>query len=187
MDDKINFIISAITDTQGTIRATDVKVGAMLAGMLVPIAIIENIWGYFVKLSSITPSWIAIIAGIAFFLMWILSIILLARTISAIDNPSKHIIHSSDYKGSFYGCGLFDFQIIDTIFNRPIIRANKDVQRFAGEYPDTLDAIISELSFEHLKLIYIRDIKLFRLGYSLKLAFSCLVIAVSVFFYSKLG
>lgn len=185
MNNKIEFIASAISDTQGTIRATDVKVGVLLAGMLLPISLAGKIWAHFFKFSSLFPPWIAIIVGFIFCLMWLVSIICLVRTISAIANPSTHIVNADGFRGSFYGSGLYQFNFLDALFNRSIIKANKDVLKFSNEYPEDENSIISELAFEHMKLIYIRDIKLHRLDFALKTGSAWFIIGITIYIISK--
>lgn len=167
MDNKTQFIAAAIQDCQQTIRATDVKVGALLAGMLLPFAQISHIWGYLGKLSSLIETYTF---TVVFFALWFSAILSLVRTISAIDNPSTHIVNEGTCKGAFYGAKLYDFSFLDSFLNRKLVKGNKDIANFALAYPDSVDEIEQELSFEHMKLIYIREIKLHRLDFSLKLS-----------------
>lgn len=185
MDNKIDFIAAAINDTQSTIRATDVKVGVLLTGVLLPLSSLGSIWPNFVTLSSVFDPWVGLVTGLIFFFLWLIVVITLVKTISAIDNPSAHIVNSNDFKGSFYGGGLYQFSFIDSLINRSIIKANKDVLRIESEYPDSKDAITTELSYEHMKLIYIREIKLFRLNFALKTSLLWLLTGISVYIVSK--
>lgn len=187
MQSKIDFILAAINDTQGTIRSIDVKVGALLAALLLPLSFIEKILGHLIHISVILSMYAAFPIGIIFFITWFVALFSLARTISAIDNPRDHIVNSKDHKGSFYGAGLYKFGWLDILLNRKIIKADKDVSAFSQEYPETEKKIISELSFEHIKLIYIREIKLFRLNAALKIAFIWLLLGMTIYSYSKLG
>ncbi|WP_394230551.1 hypothetical protein [Shewanella colwelliana] len=182
MDNKAQFIIAAIEDCQATIRATDVKVGALLAGLLLPFSQITHIWIYLTQLSAMIEHQIF---TFAFFALWFTAICTLVRTISAIDNPANHIVNENTCKGSFYSGGLYRFGFLDSLLNREIIKADKDVANFALSYPDSTDKIELELSFEHMKLIYIREIKLHRLNFSLKVSALWLAFAVCVFLYLK--
>jgi len=187
MDKKSDFILSAIHDSQSTIRSIDVKVAALLTGMLVPISSLGKIWNHLVHISSLTSNCVAILIGTSFLLLWLIAILSLVRTLSAIDNPADHIVNSSEYKGIFYGGGLFRFGWLDVLLNRSVIKANKDVAAFSQTYPDNENEIVSELSFEHMKLIYIREIKLYRFASSLKIAFVWLVMGIAIYLYSKAG
>ncbi len=187
MDRKSDFILSSIQDAQATIRSIDVKVAALLTGLLVPISSLGKIWNHLVHISSLTSNILAVLIGVIFLLFWLAAIVSLVRTLSAIDNPADHIINSSNYKGIFYGGGLFQFGWLDVLLNRSVIKANKDVVTFSQAYPDNEEEIISELSFEHMKLIYIREIKLHRFKSSLKIAFIWLILGMSIYLYSKVG
>ena len=187
MDSKSTFILAAIHDAQSTIRSIDVKVAALLAGLIIPISSIDKMWGYWANISTITTTCIPDLIGIAFLVTWLLAVMSLVRTISAISDPASHIVNSSRQKGSFYGGGLFEFGCVDMLLNRSIIKANKDVVEFSQDYPSTEDETISELTFEHLKLIYIRDIKLHRLRLSINVLFVWLLLGFGIYFYSKLG
>jgi len=55
MDSRSEFILAAINDAQATIRSIDVKVAALLTGLLIPIASIGKIWSYLIQLSVIPP------------------------------------------------------------------------------------------------------------------------------------
>ncbi|MBI6550760.1 hypothetical protein [Xenorhabdus lircayensis] len=183
MDNKAHFIFAAIQDCQATIRATDIKVGALLAGLLLPFSQISHIWRYLNEVSLLLESQII---TIIFFVLWFTAVSALIRTISAIDNPAAHIVNENTCKGSFYGVGLYRFGILDSLLNRSIIKANKDISNFVLAYPSSNDEIEQELSFEHMKLIYIRDIKLHRLNFSLKISVLWLIFGLGLFLYIKI-
>lgn len=182
MDSKAQFISAAIADCQATIRATDVKVGALLAGLLLPFSQISNIWEYLTQLSAMLEHQIV---TFVFFGIWFIAICALVRTISAIDNPANHIVNESTCKGSFYSGGLYSFGFLDSLLNRDLVKANKDVANFSQSYPDSPDDIELELSFEHMKLIYIREIKLHRLNFALKVSAIWFAFGMCAFLYLK--
>ncbi|EKA7371671.1 hypothetical protein OL330_000860 [Vibrio parahaemolyticus] len=182
MDSKSDFIMAAIQDCQATIRATDVKVGALLAGLLLPFSQITQVWKYLDQLSTFIE---CNAVTYLFFALWFLAICSLVRTISAIDNPSNHIVNESTCKGAFYGARLYRFGFLDSLLNREVIKADKDIASFAETYPDTPDGIELELSFEHMKLIYIREIKMHRLDFSLKIAALWFILGICAFLYLK--
>lgn len=182
MDNKAQFIMAAIEDCQATIRATDVKVGALLAGLLLPFSQISHIWKYLTQLSEMIESQNV---TFVFFFLWFTAICVLIRTISAIDNPADHIVNGNTCKGSFYSGGLYRFGFLDSLLNREVIKADKDVANFSLSYPNSPDEIELELSFEHMKLIYIREIKLHRLNFSLKVSAFWFVFGVGAFIYLK--
>lgn len=183
MDNKIHFIAAAIQDCQATIRATDVKVGALLAGLLLPFSQISHIWNYLEKLAVLINTQVF---TIVFFFVWFVAIFSLVRTISAIDNPASHIVNENMCKGTFYGAKLYKLCFLDSFFNRNVVKANKDIISFTSIYPSLEDDIELELSFEHMKLIYIREIKLYRLKFALRLSVIWFVLGVCAFIYCKL-
>ncbi|HHX8446647.1 TPA: hypothetical protein ACVO1C_003000 [Vibrio diabolicus] len=182
MDNKTHFIAAAIQDCQATIRATDVKVGALLAGLLLPFAQISQIWGYLGDLALLIETHVF---TIVFFFFWFFAIFSLVRTISAIDNPASHIVNEDTCKGTFYGTKLYDFSFLDSFLNRDVVKAKKDITNFASAYPSSIQDIELELSFEHMKLIYIREIKLHRLKFALQLSAAWFVLGVCAFIYFK--
>lgn len=187
MDNKTAFLAGSILDTQTTIRAIDVKIGALLVGLLAPFAAFGRVWGHFMHVCQVEPIYLGIGLSVTFFLTWICSVIALVRALSAIDNPARHIVNSGKYKGSFYGGGLYVFGFLDAFLNRPMIKASTDIPTMVANAPDTKDQIIEELAFEQLKLIYIRDMKLFRLQTGINFATIWLGIGIASFLYSKLG
>jgi hypothetical protein len=187
MDKKSDFILSAIHDAQSTIKSIDVKVAVLLTGMLVPISSLGKVWNHLINISSLTSNFVAILIGVLFLLLWLTAIFSLVTTLSAIDNPANHVVNSSEYNGVYYGGGLYQFGWLDVLLNRAVIKANKDVTSFSQTYPDNESDIVSELSFEHMKLIYIRELKLHRFKSSLKIAFVWLIIGITIYIYSKAG
>lgn len=177
--------MGSILDIQTTIRAIDVKIGAILVGLLAPFASFGRVWAHFMNVSRVDPVSLGVGISVVFFLTWMLSIFALVRALSAIDNPARHIVNSGKYKGSFYGGGLYGFNFLDAFLNRSMIKASKDVSAIILEIPDTKEKIMEELVFEQLKLIYIRDVKLFRLQTGINLASIWFGVGVVGFLYSK--
>ena len=186
MNDKIFFILAAINDTQATIRAIDVKVGTLLAGLLLPLVVKVQIFNYLINISNVISHSFGISISLLLIFLWFVTVFILIRTISAIDNPAKHIADSENFKGSFYGTGCYHFGVIDTFFNREAIKAKKHVIDFANDYPSQLDDIANELAFEHLQLVYVRDIKFHRLKMAFRLSFFWGISVISLFFFSEL-
>ncbi len=184
---KGDFILAAINDTQATIRAIDVKVAALLTGLLIPLSSLGKIWAHLAHVYSASNSNLTILVGAIFVTAWLIAVLSLVRTMSAIDNPSVHIVNSNKYKGSFYGGGLFEFGWPDVLMNRRIIKAGKDVSSFSQDYPVNDEDVISELTFEHMKLVYIREMKLHRLKYSVRIATFWLITGLGIYVYSKMS
>lgn len=163
--DKIDFIKEAILDTQATIRAIDVKVAALLAGLLVPIASIKDLLIFF---DGLSPLALSLIFKIFFIFFWVVAILAFIRTIGALNNPENHILktnRSYQSKGTFYGGSLFSLKFYDVFKNRDI-KSKKCVNDFILDMPNNKN-MENELAFEQMKLIYIREIKLIRLKYGI--------------------
>ncbi|WPD23841.1 MAG: hypothetical protein Q3M24_09115 [Candidatus Electrothrix aestuarii] len=186
MNDKIFFILAAINDTQATIRAIDVKVGTLLAGLLLPLVIKGQIFNYLIKISNVISHSFGISVSLLLIFLWFVNVFILIRTISAIDNPAKHILDSKKFKGSFYGNGCYNFGALDIFLNREAIKANKNVIDFSKDYPSGLEEIVNELAFEHLQLVYIRDIKFHRLKIAFTMSFFWGISVICLFFFSEL-
>lgn len=187
MDNKTAFIAGAILDIQSTIRAFDVKIGALLAALLIPFSNLGRICAHFQNIFQNYNQNLAILLLVLFFCMWVFSITSLIRGLSAIDNPAKHIVNSSNYKGSFYGANLYNFGFLDCFLNRTIIKANKDVSTFELDIPKSKNEIEGELVFEQLKLIYIREAKLHRLKWGINFASVWFVLGLISYVISKIS
>ncbi len=168
---KFEFLHSAIQDTQQNIRALDFKIGALLAGCIVPFPQIREIF----KFLTANELWWQQIVATVILAIWLLTVIILLSALSAIDNPSKHISDNIQQKGIYFGAGLFKFKTLN-IFWRTNNFAVKSVQDYKDEIEDTTLDITKELAFEHLKLIYIRDLKIFRLRHAIVLIFILIIV-----------
>lgn len=187
MDNKVTFIAGAILDIQSTIRAIDVKIGALLVAVLMPFSNLGRICAHFQNISQCYNKPLTLVLLVLFFSAWVLSIIALIRGIAAIDNPANHIVNSSEYKGSFYGGNLYNFGFLDCLLNRSIIKANKDVSAFGLDIPENKSKIETELIYEQMKLIYIRDIKLHRLKWGINLASVWFITGLFSYVISKIN
>lgn len=107
--------------------------------------------------------------------MWLVIVFILLAALSAIDNPSKHIADYSNQKGLYFSGGLFKFNLWNLLFRTKNF-STKTVQDYKNEIDDPILDISQELSYEHLKLIYIRDLKIFRLRYATGLIFILILI-----------
>lgn len=184
---KINFMQSAVNDVQATIRAIDVKIGALLVLVLAPFSNISRVFGHVDKLCCRTPKWAFIALGIAFFTSWLLALASLVRALGATDNPAKHIPGAANMSGTYYGGGLYSFGILDSLFNRKKIKAKKDLITFFNDLPLQEDDILKDLAFEQMKVVYIRDIKANRLKWGLRFAVVWLLLGTSIYLNSRYG
>jgi hypothetical protein len=185
MNNRTEFIVAAIKDTQATIRAIDVKVAALLVVILAPFASISRIFAHIQHISDQSPRWIYIFLVVTFLAAWAFALISLVRAIGAIDNPSKHLINTNSVTGSFYAGGLYEFGVLDVFLNRSVIKASTDPQNFAEKIPTTVAEIESELVFEQMKLAYIRDVKVHRLNWGLQFSSVWFGLGIGIFLASK--
>lgn len=169
--DKLDFLHSAIQDTQQNIRAVDFKIGALLAGSIVPFPQIREIF----KFLTVNDHWWQHALAAIIFVIWLLTVLILLFALSAIDNPSKHISDNNNQKGLYFSGGLFKFKLTNILW-RTNNFSTKSVQDYKNEIDDPLLDISKELAFEHLKLIYIRDLKIYRLRHAIVLIFILILI-----------
>ncbi len=185
MDEKINFIKSSISDIQATIRAIDTKIGFALLIVLFPLTNLGKVQWHLINISNKNPKLLFTFLSLLFCLLWLASLVGLIRAISAIDNPTKHIINNSKFSGTYYAGGVYTFGLSDVFSNRDVIKASIDVDSFFSKIPAEKGAIAKELSFEQLKLVYIRDIKIKRLNFSLFATYIWLTIGLLIYCCSK--
>jgi len=185
MENKLDFLTSSISDIQATIRAIDVKVAALLVVLLTPFQNLNRIFSHIDHFRSKPDNLILLIIVILFIFSWFISLVALVRAIGAIDNPSRHIINSSNCNGTYYGAGLYQLGFLDVFLNRDIIRASKDPQSLSALIPNNKQNIEIELVFEQMKLIYIRDIKINRLRYGGNFFSIWFILGVLIFISSR--
>jgi ABC-type multidrug transport system fused ATPase/permease subunit len=185
MHNKLDFVSAAILDTQSTIRAIDVKVAALLVGIVAPLPNINRIFFHLNHFGVQSPRMFFYGVVVLFLLSWLLALIALVRAIGVIDNPAQHIINASNCKGMFYAGGLYSLGIADVFFNRNIMKASKDLHSFVAQLPDNEPEIETELVFEQMKLAYIRDIKINRLRWGLQFSLLWLVLGIAIYLCSK--
>lgn len=154
MKNKISFIKDSILDIQETIRAIDTKIAALLVILCVPFTMLGNISSHIEHIIKNGYKY-SIVIIIIFILSWAFSLVSIIRAVSAIDNPSNHIINSSSFKGIYYGKYLFTTSILDVFFNRDVLKASKDVLTHYADFSDNETEIAKELILEQMKLIYV--------------------------------
>lgn len=158
-DKKIEFLYQSVQDTQGTIRAIDVKLGFLFVVMLLPIIAIPAIYIVYLKIQVVLLyKLLCLFSG----LVWCMSLFLLFKGLISIKNPKKIIENlNTQTTCSFYDGDLYKFKLIDLFFNYPIV-SNKTIEQKIEEIPSEEDEIIKALIVEKFKLAYIRDVKLKR-------------------------
>lgn len=159
-DNKVLFMLAAVSDIQATIRAIDVKAGALLTALLLPLASLGKIWSHLTAISASFHDVVGIIFGFLFFLLWLCVLFILVKIISPLDNPSCHVTNTNSCTGIFYSGHLYGkvFSFADYFFNGRNICASRSTSEFLEELPLSDDLLIKELAFEQMKLVYIRPL-----------------------------
>lgn len=178
-----DFLYHSILDTQATIRAADIKLGVLFAVVLLPVVALSEICTVLTNL--IQCSLFFLFIGIAIGLFWLLSFYTLFLGLMSISNPSK-VVSKDGVEGSFYAGDLFDFGVIDRLINFPI-KSNLTVNELAEVLPNDEQAVIRELTFEKIKLSYIRDLKSMRVSQCICLVLSWMITGIVVWGIYLLG
>lgn len=136
LSSKIDFIKSAINDSQSTIRSIDIKTEILLAILILIMTGIFTCFKY-------EFNWYICILII----FWAISVILSLNTLHPFNNPTKYI-RNNKLKGLFYGLSYFNKDDIDN---------DKLLQDM---YNLSQKDLLKELVFDFSKLIYIRQKKI---------------------------
>jgi hypothetical protein len=171
---RIDFLYAALTDCQGTIRAIDVKLGIMLTFLILPLTYLEKILDN-VRIVYHLPCLSHRIILIGFFLLlfvfclsWILSIIIAFGGLCSISNPVRYIANDVKAKGAFFLSDICKPKPKHLFTNRAL-PTKGPLSTIIAELPLTEYQIIQELVFEQMKASLIRNCKIFRQRFSLKL------------------
>lgn len=181
MVDRYDFLKNAVEDGQETVRALDVKIAAMLVSVMVPVPLLGAISPCIKAVYIRSPSLpLSTLLGI-FAFAWIGAILCFALAIGAVSNPSIHVRGASVLKGVMFLPGQYSFSALDAFINRANVVARQTPKEHLDDIPATDDAAALELSFEHLKIAYIRDLKIFRMRWGFRLSGVALLIGGAFF------
>lgn len=167
-NNQSHFLYNSIQDIQNTIRLVDAKLGFLLAILGFAVPNIGKITIAIKRISSLLTNYdilylVYIFVICCFALSLSLSFYIALVGISSIDNPAKHIaVSGAPATGAFYRGGLFPIKLYDVVYNRPSLVSNITLNSCLHATPISEEEIVSELTFEQLKLCYIRDIKIKR-------------------------
>jgi hypothetical protein len=185
MDSRAAFLAAAVEEAQSTIRAIDVKIGVLLVFALAPIALISSISICF---SSVYKNWSGFFSGTliaAICISWALTVLCYLLAVGAINNPARHVKDSDNHHGNFWGAGLYNFEFQDAMLNRASVKSKKDPLMHLESMPKNQEEILKELAFEHLKLIYIRDIKIFRMRWGYKFSGISITLGTVLYLFGR--
>lgn len=176
MEDKINFLYQSLNDTQATIKAIDVKIGFLFVIAFMPITVLQTLNSTVMEIwssSSIYKLCLISICG-----TWLLSVIYLFLALTSISDPNKHM-HGDKPSGLFYGKGIFKIETEN--FGLKIkVTSNLTVDEVVSSLPDQ-NGILKELTYEKMKITYIREIKLGYYSRSTKLMFFWLFLSTAIY------
>lgn len=184
MHDRATFLAGSLADMQATIRAVDVKVAALIVCLLAPL---QNVHRVFKHLSHFTEwpiRWPAMIVVVLFLLTWVIAFAALVRAIAAVGNPAAHIKGAQGANGAFFLPGQFAFSRLHAIRNPRALLSRDTLADVHSNLPLDSD-VEAVLVFEQMKLAYIRDLKLFRLDWGLRLSLLWLVLGILIYIGSK--
>ncbi|MDP1740804.1 hypothetical protein [Polaromonas sp.] len=181
---RTDFAKASIDDCQLTIRALDVKCGAILVLLLAPLTGAGSI---FDSLESIEPRGCGYFLGALFFGTWAVSLLSLIRGLAPLDNPSLHILDHKNFTGTFYRGGLFNFGYSDALLRRSVIASLKKVSDAVAELPKNDAEILNELTFEHMKLCYIREVKIRLLRWGIGFAEVWVLTGCVIYLFARYG
>lgn len=184
-DLRSGFLLASLQDIQTIIRALDAKLGILLTFLILPVTALDRIVVVGRNLATavdVGPFAIILgLAAIAFVIAWAAALVAAFRGLRGTQNPDSRISGAPGL-GTFYGPGMYDLHWYDAFRNRPCM-SMATVQEWSALLPQSRDALVGELAFEQMKLMYIRDIKLLRqsIAFSLTMAWlgvgTCLWIA----------
>jgi hypothetical protein len=138
-----------------------------MVALVIPLLKLGDVYAKCRDLVLLSSQWQRSIYGvavIAFALCWALAFWITLQALAAVDNPEKQV--SGDRpEGVFYGAKLFRLGFLDALINR---RVESQIQFHShlDSVPEDDEAILKELVYEQMKLVYIRSVKLHRAKYA---------------------
>ena len=183
----LTFMYHSINDMQATIRSIDTKLGFILILNIIPIANVGKIYSGIFQILSMDDGCIiqffkAIIVVMCA-ILWLLACVCTYKGIAAIDDPKSHVRSLNEQaKGTFYSGGLYDRNFIDAVFNRSSVVSKKAFAEYCKDMPATDDQILKELTFDKMKLAYIRDTKLIRQKWAFRFTAYWVVLGLIIYF-----
>jgi hypothetical protein len=166
------FLYAAINDTQGTVRALDVKAEVLLAAMTAALSraygVSMIVWGMMTQ-GHMAVRILSAAASVVLLLSWIASYVCSFRVLVGSPNPAKAIPDHAPANGAFFAGHLFRFRALDLLRDRPVI-SSRSLQDHLALLPVGDEATIAELAFEQLKLAYICGRKIAMFHFAVKMA-----------------
>lgn len=162
------FLYQSIADTQATIRAIDVKIGFVFVVLFLPLAALKQVYAVASVLVCISGWFVLPVAVVG--ALWLAAYFVLFKSIVSISSPSSQVLGGLS-RGFFYDSDLYLLKLIDAFFNFPIQSSNS-LDEYVAKLPVSEVDIVRELAFEEMKLVYIRDVKIYRSSLCKRLTFT---------------
>jgi hypothetical protein len=157
---RFEYLSESISDTRDTIRAIDVKLIGTLFLFAFPFTEVRLIASSFLKIYEL--SLLTGIGAIALAsLSWLTGIIASLVGLVALENPADAVSNDSNAKGTYFGNGLYSFNFIRCFFPKHKIGIKK-LSVWEAELRHSKSEIFTELAYEHMKLVFIRNLKIKR-------------------------
>lgn len=190
LDNKFDFLYNAINDTQATIRFTDTKSGAVIVIVMGLIAgtvtLFEKYYSALMSLAFL-PQLIATLGMAVCGICLFIALNLALQSINPVNNPNCHI-DIGDLRGSptpldYYVSGLtpsmrwedYYWELEDSQLKKSMSEFYKDLESCSET------ELLKALSFEFLKLSYIKEKKVHRAKLSIKWIERCIwIFAISI-------
>jgi hypothetical protein len=179
MEKSISFLTSAIEDTQNIIRAIDIKMQIAFGILIVPATNVGDIITTSVNLFSAGGIFLKAVV-VCFFVIWLIALYICLKCLAGIGNPIPHIKNDKDVSGTFYLGDQFKFGFTNCFYNQDV--SSKDsINSIFGKIPKTDELILGDLTYEMMKVTYIRELKLIRQRWVFRFTMAWSILAILVF------
>ncbi len=159
-----DFLLASIADIQGTIRAIDAKLSVLLALLLVALTNLARIYRTLSSAAAALPgeeslARLVLCATIAVFVLsWCLSLLFVFKGLIGIHNPQEHV-KGERPPGMFYAAGTYEITLLNLLL--PFwVKSKLSLQEILANLPKDQTSLIEELTYEQMKLAFIRDTKM---------------------------
>ena len=164
---KLNFAYNSIQDIQETIRFIDTKAGAIIVLITAITTAIITIMDSFITFyinQTVTSKNILLVGCVVFAILMFITLYLSIRAIHPRNNPNEHVIIGDDKIELVLSYFISGFSskmgVIDYIKERKDLKFKMTVaEHYRAILESTPEQILLTLSYETIKLSYIRDKK----------------------------
>jgi len=157
--EQMHFLLEAIKDIQGTIRAVDTKVSILLAALAIPLPQVAVFFAYW-HARGFSATWGHMLMVLAI-VLYITAVYIAVKTLVGIGDATGHV-RGVRMQNTFYAGGMFRLNWRDSLADRLSLKSSKTVDEYIASLPSTRIGMVEELAIEMMALAYIRDLKLYR-------------------------